>query len=73
MNLQSVHEHPVTEFHDLTRKNLGAVSRSYLSTDGSKFLTAVRYPGQVAHIVSIARSDGAVTELKEIKAPEAIR
>ncbi len=66
-NLQSVHEHPVTQFRDLTSKTLGALSRSYLSTDGSKLLTAVRYPGQVAHIVSIARRDGAVTELKEIK------
>ena len=67
VNLQSVHEHPVTQFRDLTSKTLGALSRSYLSTDGSKLFTAVRYPGQVAHIVSIARRDGAVTELKEIK------
>jgi hypothetical protein len=70
-NLLAVHEHPVTEFRDLTRKNLGAVSRSYVSADGSKLLTAVRYPGQVAHIVSIARSDGAVTELKEIRGARA--
>jgi hypothetical protein len=67
-NLRAVHEHPVTEYHDLTRKDLGAVSRSYLSSDGSKLLTAVRYPGQVAHIVSIDRSSGTVTELKELKA-----
>jgi hypothetical protein len=68
-NLQSVHEHPVTEFHDLTHKDLGAVSRSYLSSDGSKLLAAIRYPGQVAHIVAIDRSSGAVTDLKEVKAP----
>lgn len=66
-NLQSVHEHPVTPFRDLTRKDLGAVSRSYLSPDGSRLFTAVKYPGQLAHIVSIARSDGAVTELREVK------
>ena len=66
-NLKAVHEHPVTEFHDLTHKDLGAVSRSFLSADGSKLLTAIRYPGQVAHIVSIARSDGTVTPLKEIR------
>jgi hypothetical protein len=67
-NLRAVREHPVTEYHDLTRKDLGAVSRSYLSSDGSKLLTAIRYPGQVAHIVSIDRNNGAVTELKELKA-----
>lgn len=66
-NLLAVREHPVTEFRDLTRKDLGALSRSYLSADGSRLFTAVRYPGQVAHIVSIARSDGTVTELKEVK------
>ncbi len=66
-NLEAVHEHPITEFHDLTKKDLGAVSRSYLSADGSRLLAAIRYPGQVAHIVAIARSDGGVTPLKEIK------
>ncbi|MGB6603879.1 MAG: hypothetical protein WBE65_06245 [Steroidobacteraceae bacterium] len=66
-NLQSVHEHPLTEFHDVTHKDLGAVSRSYLSRDGSRLYTAVRYPGQVAHLVSISRADGSVTNLAEIK------
>ena len=37
-NLQSVHEHPVTEFRDSHTRTLGAVSRSYLSTDGSKLV-----------------------------------
>ena len=66
-NLQSVNEHPLTEFHDITHKDLGAVSRSFLSKDGSKLYTAIRYPGQVAHIVSISRRDGSVTQLAEIK------
>jgi len=66
-NLHSVHEHPLTEFHDITHKDLGAVSRTFLSKDGSKLYTAVRYPGQVAHLVSISRRDGSVTNLGEIK------
>jgi hypothetical protein len=66
-NLESVHEHPLTEFHDLTHKELGAVSRTFLSKDGTKLYTAVRYPGQVAHVVAISRRDGAVTSLAEIK------
>ncbi len=66
-NLLSVHEHPVTPFRDLTQRDLGAVSRSYVSRDGTSLLTAVRYPGQLARIVSIARSDGTVTELREVK------
>ena len=66
-NLRAVHEHPLTEFHDLTQRNLGAVSRSYLSADGTQLYAAVKYPGQVAHIVAISRTGGAVTDLKEIK------
>ena len=66
-NLQSVHEHPLTEFHDITHKDLGAVSRGYLSKDGSKLYMAVEYPGQVAHVVSVSRRDGSVTQLAEIR------
>ncbi len=44
------------------------ISRSYLSKDGSQGLyAAVRYPGQVAHLVSISRRDGSVTPLAEIR------
>jgi hypothetical protein len=66
-NLQSVHEHPITPYTDLTRRDLGALSRSYLSPDGSRLFTAVKYPGQLAHIVSISRADGTVTYLREVK------
>jgi hypothetical protein len=66
-NLQSVHEQPLTPFRDLTRRDLGAVSRSYLSADGSKLITAVKRPGQLAHIVTISLSDGTVTQLEEVK------
>jgi hypothetical protein len=68
-NLLSVHEHPLTEFHDVTHKDLGAVSRSYLSKDGSRLYMAVRYPGQVARLVSLSRRDGSVTPLAEIRGP----
>src|ERR1700722_7320083 len=66
-NLTVVNEHPVTQFRDLTKNDLGAVSRSYLSQDGSKLYAPVKYPGRVAHIVSISRKDGAVTWLAELK------
>ena len=66
-NLRLVNEHPITEVHDLTHKDLGAVSRGFLSPDGTKLIAAVRYPGQVAGIVSIDRTSGAVAVLREIK------
>lgn len=69
-NLAAVQEHPLTEFHDVTRKDLGAVSRSYLSRDGSRLYTAVKYPGQVAHVVAISLRDGSVSNLAEIRGPK---
>ena len=66
-NLRAVREHPLTEFRDLTQKDLGAISRSYLSADGARLYAAVKYPGQLAHLAAIERRDGTVTELKEVK------
>jgi hypothetical protein len=68
-NLEAVREHPVTPYQDLTHRTLGAMSRTYLSPDGSKLYAAVRYPGQVAHIVAIKRSSGEVENLTEVKHP----
>jgi hypothetical protein len=68
-NLEAVHQYPVTTYRDVTHRTLGAMSRTYLSPDGSKLYAAVRYPGQVAHIVAITRSDGAVHDIKEVKHP----
>jgi hypothetical protein len=66
-NLQAVREHPLTEYHDLTHQDLGAVSRIYLSKDGARLYTAVKYPGQLAHLVAIDRRAGTVTSLKEVQ------
>jgi hypothetical protein len=68
-NLKTASEHPLTAYRDLTHKDLGAVSRRYLSADGSQVYAAVKYPGQVAHLVSIALRDGRVSELREVKGP----
>jgi hypothetical protein len=68
-NLEAVREHPITAYRDLTHRTLGAMSRTYLSPDGSKLFAAVRYPGQLAHIVAISRKDGTVENLKEVKHP----
>jgi len=65
-NLLAVREHPVSEYRDLTRRDLGR-SRAPTSRGRTKLLAAVKYPGQLAHIVSIGRSDGRVTEIKEVK------
>ena len=66
-NLSAVQEHPITVGQDLTKSVLGSVSRNFLSADGSKLYAAVKFPGQLAHLVTIDRKSGAVTNLNEIK------
>jgi hypothetical protein len=66
-NLHAVREHPVTEYHDLVRQDLGAVSRVYMSGDGTRFYAAVKNPGQLAHLVAIDRHSGTVTALHEVQ------
>jgi hypothetical protein len=66
-NLESVREHPITPYRDLTRRELGSVSRSFLSADGTRLYAAIRRAGQLSQIVSISLSDGAVTPLQEVK------
>ena len=66
-NLKTVGEHPLTPYKDLTREGLGAVSRVYQSRDGSRLYAAVKYPGQLAHLVAIDRQSGAVSALNEVK------
>ena len=66
-NLRAVREHPPTAYHDLTNQNLGAVSRIYPSGDGRRLYGAVKYPGQLAHLVAIDRHDGRVASLNEVQ------
>ena len=68
-NLQAVREHPVTQYHDLVHQELGSMARIYVSGDGTRLYTAVKYPGQLAHLVAIDRSTGTVTALHEVQGP----
>ncbi|NJD30384.1 MAG: hypothetical protein FIB04_00650 [Gammaproteobacteria bacterium] len=65
-NLKAVREHPITAYRDVAPGGLGAISRAYLSVDGTKLYAAVRYPGRVPHLVEISIADGKVRELQEV-------
>jgi hypothetical protein len=66
-NLASVREHPITQPRDVARHGLGAISRTFVSSDRRTIFAAVRYPGRVPHLVAISLADGAVTELQEVQ------
>lgn len=66
-NLRAANEHPLTAYHDLTHQDLGAISRIYASKDGARLYAAVKYPGQLAHLVAIDRRQGTVSSLNEVQ------
>ncbi len=72
-NLTAVREHPITPYREIAQRGLGAISRAYLSSDRTKLYAAVRYPGRVAHLVSIELATGVVQELAEIEGPVSYR
>ena len=72
-NLASVRQYPVTPYQDVTSQTLGAVSRHFVSADGSKVYAAVKYPGQVPQLVAISRATGAVEKLLELKGAGGLR
>ena len=68
-NLKSIHENPATNFHPISDRALGSVSRAYLDKNNEKLYVAVLYPGQVAHIASINMKDGEIHKICEVKGP----
>ena len=66
-NLSSVREHPLTPYQDVAKQGLGALSRGFLSPDGSTLYAAVRFPGRVPSIDAISLRDGSVKELHELR------
>lgn len=68
-NLQSVRQHPPTQGRRLTRKGLGAVSRSYYDPATNTLIGAFQYPGVVAYAGVISLADGSIRKLVDIKGP----
>ena len=72
-NLAAAKEHPITPYQDVTQQLLGSVSRTFVSADGTKVYAAIKFPGQVSQLVAIARQNGKVTNLLEVKGPSGLR
>jgi hypothetical protein len=68
-NLDSLRRYPLTPFHDLSRRALGSVSRSYLDPTHRTLYAAVNYPGVLGHLAAISLADGSETPLTEVKGP----
>ena len=66
-NLDSVRLNPVTVDRPLAQRPLGSVSRGFLDSTGTTMYAAIRYPGQVAAVVSINLKDGSVNAIDDVK------
>jgi hypothetical protein len=66
-NIIRIRQYPVTEFRRITQHRLGSVSRSFYDEKNDAILTAVRYPGQLPHLVRIDRKTGTLERITEIR------
>ncbi|MFQ5823308.1 MAG: hypothetical protein ACE5JB_04565 [bacterium] len=66
-NLDSIRKYPTTPYRPLTRRTLGHVSRAYYDSKTRKIYSAVRYPGQIAHIAAIDIETGKIKKIHDIK------
>ncbi len=68
-NLDSIRAYPVTPYRPLLHDALGSVSRAYFNASERRLYTAVNYPGEVAHIVSVGVDDGSVRTICDVPTP----
>ncbi|HEY6953022.1 MAG TPA: hypothetical protein VI758_11475 [Bacteroidota bacterium] len=68
-NIDSIRVYPVTPYRDILHSALGSVSAAYFDSTDRRLYTAVNFPGQVAHIVSIDVDQGTVRTICDVPTP----
>ena len=68
-NLAEIRRFPTTPYEDLSDDAFGSVSRSFYNPDRDSLVTAVRYPGVVAHVGEYSLGTREMTRLRDIKVP----
>jgi hypothetical protein len=64
--LDSIRRHPVTPHRDLTRRELGSVSRAFIDRERDCLYVAVNYPGVAGHIAAIDLKSGSNRRLVDV-------
>jgi len=68
-NLAVIRQFPTTDYDDLTEAALGSVSRTFYDPDRDSLITAIRYPGVVAHVGEFSLAERKMHHLQDIKVP----
>lgn len=66
-NLERIRENQITSFVPVLSSAMGSVSRSFISKDKSTLYTAVKYPGELPHILSVNLKNGEKKKICKIK------
>lgn len=68
-NLETIRQHPLTPYVDLTPRALGSVSRAFFDPGTRRLYAAFNYPGVVAHIGALDVTTGDVQRFVDVKGP----
>lgn len=68
-NLATVRQFPITPHEDVTEGGLGSVSRTFYDSERNSFISAVRFPGKLAHIAEYSLDERKLEHLTDIKKP----
>jgi hypothetical protein len=68
-NIDTISIYPVTPYRPVIPEALGSVSAAYFDSTDRTLYTAVNFPGQVAHIVSINVDQGTVHTICDVPTP----
>jgi hypothetical protein len=66
-NLAAIRKDSITSYRLITTQTLGSMSRAFYDSEKNAIYTAVRYPGQVAHLVRFDLKGGHTEEICTIK------
>jgi len=66
-NLDSLRRSPITPYRPISQRALGSISRTFFDAANRKLYAAIRYPGQLPHLVAIDVNDGSIKKIGEVK------
>ncbi len=68
-NLNLIRKNPITKQINITDKILGSSSRQFYDKKRNSIITAINYPGKLAHIAEINLSNGSIREIAPVMSP----
>lgn len=68
-NIEIINSEKVTNHRRITKDDLGSASRQFFDKKRNSIITAINYPGNLAHIAEICLETGNIREIAPVKSP----